>query len=77
MVSEWMENGNIDAFVQRNPNANRTELVRTLLDPHVPSTNIVQLIDVAKGLAYMHGLHLVHGDLKGVRSDHELYIAYF
>ena len=25
-----------------------------------------QLFDVANGLAYMHGLRMVHGDLKGV-----------
>ena len=27
MVSEWMENGNINEFVRKNRHANRTELV--------------------------------------------------
>lgn len=29
MVSEWMEDGNINDFIQKNPNVNRTELVCT------------------------------------------------
>jgi len=49
MVSEWMENGNINDFIQKNPTVNRTKL----------------LAGVAKGLKYMHDLRVVHGDLKG------------
>jgi len=29
----------------------------------------IQLVDVAKGLKYMHDLHVVHGDLKGVQIN--------
>ena len=32
MVSEWMENGNINDFIQKNPDVNRTKLVRTLFE---------------------------------------------
>jgi len=49
MVSEWMENGNINAFVKNRPDANRLRL----------------LADVTKGLIYMHDRGMVHGDLKG------------
>jgi len=49
MVSTWMENGNINEFIENNPRANRIAL----------------LADVANGLKYMHDLHMVHGDLKG------------
>jgi len=49
MVSAWMENGNINEFIGRDPHVNRIEL----------------LVDVANGLRYMHDLHVVHGDLKG------------
>ena len=29
MVSEWMKDGNINDFIQKNPDVNRTELVCT------------------------------------------------
>ena len=31
MVSEWMENGNINTFLRAHPDANRLELVRVPL----------------------------------------------
>ncbi|KAF9647923.1 kinase-like protein, partial [Thelephora ganbajun] len=49
MVSDWMENETINQFTRRNKDANRIDL----------------LIDIVKGLMYMHKLHVVHGDLKG------------
>ncbi|KLO15815.1 kinase-like protein [Schizopora paradoxa] len=48
MVSAWMKNGNMARFLKANPHANRLEL----------------LVDVAKGLHYLHGLRFVHGDIK-------------
>jgi len=33
MVSEWMENGNINEFVREDPRANRIALVRAVLVP--------------------------------------------
>ena len=68
MVSEWMEHGNIIEFVEKDKHVNRTELVRRPLipTPQMPDRRVVQLIDVANGLAYVHGLRMVHGDLKGV-----------
>jgi len=29
----------------------------------------IQLVDVARGLKYMHDLRVVHGDLKGVQIN--------
>ncbi|KAF9642605.1 kinase-like protein, partial [Thelephora ganbajun] len=49
MVSERMENGNINEFVRANPDADRLGL----------------LVDVARGLIYIHGQDMIHGDLKG------------
>jgi serine/threonine protein kinase len=34
MVSEWMENGNINEFVEKDKYVNRTELVHRPLIPH-------------------------------------------
>ena len=31
LVSEWMENGNINEFIERDPHVNRAEFVRCLL----------------------------------------------
>ncbi|KAF9786165.1 kinase-like domain-containing protein [Thelephora terrestris] len=49
MVSEWMPNGNINQFTKSHPEVNRPTL----------------LAGVAKGLIYLHGNGIVHGDLKG------------
>ncbi|KAF9644350.1 kinase-like protein [Thelephora ganbajun] len=49
MISEWMDHGNINEFVERYEGVNRVQLVT----------------DAATGLEYMHGFHMVHGDLKG------------
>ncbi|KAF9644933.1 kinase-like protein [Thelephora ganbajun] len=49
MASEWMANGNINEFVKTRTDTNRFEL----------------LSDVARGLVYMHGEGVIHGDLKG------------
>ncbi|KAJ7816916.1 kinase-like domain-containing protein [Mycena olivaceomarginata] len=51
LVSPWMENGNVSSYLKRDPaGCNRLTLV----------------LDVALGLEYLHGLNLVHGDLKGL-----------
>ncbi|KAJ7289148.1 kinase-like domain-containing protein, partial [Mycena rebaudengoi] len=52
LVSPWMENGNIMKFLKStNPsNEGRLSLI----------------LDVALGLQYLHGKHVVHGDLKGL-----------
>ncbi|KAG6907250.1 hypothetical protein DXG01_009703 [Tephrocybe rancida] len=49
IVSTWMENGDINNYLRRNPTAIRGMLA----------------LDVANGLAYLHDLGIIHGDLKG------------
>lgn len=49
MICEWMENGNITAYLKAHPGANRLEL----------------LVDVAQGLEYLHSIGVLHADLKG------------
>ena len=71
MVSEWMVNGNIIDFVKANPGANRFRLVRfhptSRCHTFIDRRTILQLEGVAKGLIYVHGRGMIHGDLKGVR----------
>ncbi|KAJ7502578.1 kinase-like domain-containing protein, partial [Mycena galericulata] len=51
LVSPWMENGNIARYLKTNP----------------PGLNRLTLVlDVALGLQHLHGLKLVHGDLKAI-----------
>lgn len=50
MVSEWMGNGNIKQYLKQYPHVNRHPL----------------LLDIARGVAYLHSMNVVHGDLKGV-----------
>ncbi|KXN82740.1 Ephrin type-A receptor 2 [Leucoagaricus sp. SymC.cos] len=49
LVSPWMQNGNVDEYLVKEPNADRIVLIR----------------DVASGLKYLHTQNIVHGDLKG------------
>ncbi|KAJ7185676.1 kinase-like domain-containing protein [Mycena filopes] len=51
LVSPWMENGHVLQFLRHAP----------------PDTDRVSLmLDIATGLEYLHGEHVVHGDLKGM-----------
>ncbi|CAE6510989.1 unnamed protein product [Rhizoctonia solani] len=49
MVSPWIDNGNLPTFLGKNPLVDRWILCK----------------GIAKGLAYLHKLKLIHGDLKG------------
>ncbi|KAJ6514527.1 kinase-like domain-containing protein [Mycena vulgaris] len=51
LVSPWMSNGHVLEFLENAP----------------PGTDRLSLIlDIAMGLEYLHGKHVVHGDLKGM-----------
>ncbi|CAE6456818.1 unnamed protein product [Rhizoctonia solani] len=55
IVSPWMENGNL----------------RQYLSKHRPSQaeQMKMLIQVADGIAYLHGKGVIHGDLKAIHGD--------
>ena len=69
MVSEWMPNGNVRDYVRKNPETSRLQLVRWLQSASGFELTRVQLLDVGRGLSFLHFLEIVHGDLKGVRLD--------
>jgi len=60
-----MLNRNIRDFVTSKPYLNRFKLVGSLSITG-PSVYSLQLVDVCKGLQYLHEQDIVHGDLKGV-----------
>ncbi|EEB91416.1 hypothetical protein MPER_10225, partial [Moniliophthora perniciosa FA553] len=67
LVSPWMENGNLVQFLRDSPR---------------DSGNHLQLMhDIASGLSHLHGLKIIHGDLKGlnilVTQSHRACIADF
>ncbi|KAF9789359.1 kinase-like domain-containing protein [Thelephora terrestris] len=49
MVSEWMPNGDVRSYVEKNPEVSRLQL----------------LLDISRGLSFLHSHEIVHGDLKG------------
>ncbi|KAG9116812.1 hypothetical protein FRC07_007440 [Ceratobasidium sp. 392] len=48
MISLWMDNGNLEEYIQKCPDVDRRDLCS----------------QVANGVAYLHGIGMVHGDLK-------------
>jgi len=68
LVYDWGDNGNIMQYLESHPDASRAKLVNVYLcfvrdpSPHHP----LKLLQVAKGLQYLHSLGIVHGGLKGV-----------
>ncbi|GLB43188.1 putative protein tyrosine kinase [Lyophyllum shimeji] len=66
LVSPWLENGNITQFLRTTSSQiNRSQL----------------MLDVARGLSYLHGHNVVHGDLKSanilIDSHHRACLADF
>lgn len=50
MVSLWMENGNLQQYIEKHPNTDRYQLC----------------VQVAKGVSYLHSIGMVHGDIKAL-----------
>ena len=64
-----MPNGTITEYVNKNPKANRIALASlslTITTYAADGAIFLKLLDVAEGLAYLHGMRIAHADLKGV-----------
>ncbi|KAF8602299.1 kinase-like protein [Ceratobasidium sp. AG-I] len=48
IVSPWMNNGDLQEYIKNNPDVDRYKLC----------------LDVATGVAYLHSIEMVHGDIK-------------
>jgi len=66
-----MSNGNLSDYLREHPDVDKFGLVRGYASTVVSCRTILtlnryQLLDVARGLAYLHRYNLVHGNLTGV-----------
>ena len=71
-----MDNGNVIQYAGSNPEANRLRMVSPLLqcEAHRLFMDVIQLSEVMCGVAHLHELDLVHGDLKGASSTFISYL---
>ncbi|KAL0570476.1 Rho guanine nucleotide exchange factor [Marasmius crinis-equi] len=67
LVSPWMENGNLPHFIKNNPN------ISPGLQYNLGSPTHPQALDIASGLAYLHGKGITHGDIKGEVAPYPLF----
>ena len=77
ILTEWMPNGDVLRYARSNPEANRLRLVSFFAVIAIALLLIinVQLSEVMSGVAYLHELRVVHGDLKGVRQAPMIYFS--
>ncbi|KXN91150.1 Abelson tyrosine-protein kinase 2 [Leucoagaricus sp. SymC.cos] len=63
-VSPWMEHGNLNDYLFKNRDISRAQLVRIYFFSCMLSNEPVQILEILSGLAYLHNMNVVHGDLK-------------
>lgn len=68
LVSKWMEHGTLKEYITAHPETDRLKLGRVfpLAQVKHPLTLRFQIVDVARGLKYLHDWPFVHADLKSV-----------
>jgi serine/threonine protein kinase len=76
LVSPYYRNGNITSYLKKQPAVDKLALVSYMIKSieGIPYSISSQLAQVASGLSYLHGVSVVHGELKGVRISAEPYI---
>jgi serine/threonine protein kinase len=76
LVSPYYRNGNIISYLKKQPTVDKLALVSYMIKSieGIPYSISSQLAQVASGLSYLHGVSVVHGELKGVSISAEPYI---
>ena len=66
LVSPFIKNGALDAYLRQNPDADRKQLVRLIciLSSSIQFTFLGQLYETAGAVVYLHKRGIVHGDIK-------------
>ncbi|KAG6872124.1 hypothetical protein C0995_012778 [Termitomyces sp. Mi166 len=54
LVSPFLDNGNVEEFLEKNPETDRQSLL---------TTRVHQISDIAAGMSYLHNNGLVHGEI--------------
>ena len=72
LVYDWCDNGNITQYLKSHPDASRPKLVnfppRSTCIRCSELERSFKLLQVAKGLQYLHSLNVIHENVKGVRG---------
>ena len=69
LVYDWAHDGNIMQYLESHPDASRPTLVTFLHLIRISRPDrSLKLLQVAKGLEYLHSFEILHGNLKGVSS---------
>ena len=72
IVTPWVPHGNITEYLEKSPNVNRLRLVSLNTPPsraeHCFTLHLVvnQLVDVVKGVRYLHSCNIAHGGIEPV-----------
>lgn len=67
-----MEHGNVKQFLEQAPRSDCVTLVSKIVKAlHLTRSNhihmyVIQSLDIAQGLEYLHNENIIHGDLKAV-----------
>ena len=68
IITDWCEEGPVIEYVRRNPDVDRHRLGSSNLsrEYHTIFLSSPQVVDICKGLAYLHSNDVVHGNVKPV-----------